>query len=143
MAIGLPRSIAYGATMMPLSILLVDDDEPIRAAISRALRGAGHVIEMAGDGRQGLRAVATAPPDLVITDLMMPNSDGMELITALKERHPAVRILAISGHATFGAVDLLQVAAMLGADATLAKPFSPEELLAGVAEAMAHERGPT
>lgn len=122
--------------MKPLSILLVDDDEPVRAAISRALRGAGHIVELAVDGRRALRAIGLKQPDLVITDIMMPNADGLELITAIKSSHPTMRILAISGRANFGGTDLLKVATLVGADATLAKPFSPEELLAGIEEAM-------
>ena len=64
----------------------------------------------------------------------MPKCDGVELISALRRDYPSVRILAISGRADFGALNLLDLAAVLGADATLAKPFDPRELTEKLAE---------
>ena len=120
--------------MPSVEILVVDDDAALRTAISRALRGVGHVVREAANGAEALRSVRTAPPDLIITDIMMPDSDGIELIGAVRNIHPAVRIIAISGRAAFGDLDLLNLASMIGADATLTKPMSPDELLETVAK---------
>jgi CheY-like chemotaxis protein len=115
------------------AILLVDDDGVFRAAICRALRGAGHAVEEAANGKQALTFIAAETPDILITDILMPDTDGIELTTAVKLAHPGVRILAISGRRQMGAIDLLTLASMLGADATLAKPFAPEQLLETIA----------
>jgi CheY-like chemotaxis protein len=119
--------------MPSVEILVVDDDEALRTSVSRMLRGIGHVVREAVDGADALRSVRIAPPDLIITDIMMPDSDGIELIGAVKTIHPAVRIIAISGRAAFGDLDLLNLAGMIGADVTLTKPMSPDELLEAVA----------
>ena len=115
------------------AILLVDDDGAFRTAVCRALRAAGHAVEEAANGREALKFIAAETPDILITDILMPNTDGIELTSAVRQAHPAVRILAISGRSQLGTVDLLALASMLGADATLAKPFAPEQLLEKVA----------
>ena len=122
--------------MRSASILVVDDDPEFREALCRALRGAGHAVEEAADGIQALRVAAADPPDLLITDLIMPNRDGIELVMAVKQAHPAMRILVISGRANVGPLDLMDVAARLGANATLAKPFATEQLFAKIAEVL-------
>lgn len=114
------------------SILVVDDDAAFRAAVSRALTGAGHRVDEAADGRQALKVVRAAQPDVVVTDIIMPDSDGIELIAALKKAHAGVRVLAISGRGNMGPLDLLKMASVVGADATLAKPLSGDELLEAV-----------
>ena len=111
------------------AILLVDDDGAFRTAACRALRAAGHAVEQAASGKEALKFIAAEAPDILITDILMPDTDGIELTSAVKLAHPDVRILAISGRRQLGAVDLLTLASMLGADATLAKPFAPEQLL--------------
>lgn len=115
------------------AILLVDDDGAFRAAVCRALRTAGHAVEEAADGKEALKFIAAETPDILITDILMPNTDGIELTSAVKLAHPDVQILAISGRRQLGTVDLLMLASMLGADATLAKPFAPEQLLETIA----------
>jgi CheY-like chemotaxis protein len=115
------------------SILVVDDDELFRAVVCRALRDAGHAVEEAVDGAQALRVIQAETPDLLITDILMPNRDGIELIAAVRQDHPGVRMLAISGRRHLGTVDLLDLAARLGAHDTLEKPFSTEALLEKVA----------
>lgn len=114
------------------SILMVDDDAAFRAAVKRALSRAGHAVEEAADGRQALKALKAARPDVVVTDIIMPDSDGIELIAALKKAHPDIRVLAISGRGNMGPLDLLKMASVVGADATLAKPLTGDELLEAV-----------
>ena len=111
------------------AILLVDDDAAFRTAVCRALRAAGHAVEEAANGKEALKFISAESPDILITDILMPNTDGIELTTAVKQAHPGVRILVISGRRQLGSVDLLDLASMLGADATLSKPFAPEQLL--------------
>jgi CheY-like chemotaxis protein len=116
------------------SILLVDDDELFRAAICPALRAAHHVVDEAVDGAQALRILKAKTPDILITDIFMPNRDGIELIAAVRQANPTVRIMAISARQNLGMVDLLNLAERLGAHATLAKPFSTEQLLEKLVE---------
>jgi DNA-binding response OmpR family regulator len=123
------------------AILLVDDDELFRTAVCRSLRAAGYAVEEASDGKEALKFIAAEAPDILITDILMPNTDGIELIGAVKRAYPGVRILALSGRGRLGSVDLLNLASMVGADATLSKPFAPEQLLAKVAALEA--RNPT
>jgi CheY-like chemotaxis protein len=122
--------------MSLLSMLLVDDDEPFLTATCRALRGAGYAVESAPDGAQALRILPVQAPDLLITDVMMPNGDGIELISAVRRNFPKVRILAISGRGLYGSVDLLRLARQVGADGALAKPFTTEDLLMKVTGVM-------
>lgn len=111
------------------SILLVDDDGPYRAAVMRALRSAGHVVDEAVNGAMALASIKAAPPDILLTDIIMEGGDGIELISTVRRGHPQVLILAMSGRGSLGAVDLLKLAEMLGADGVIAKPFDVDELL--------------
>jgi two-component system response regulator MprA len=114
------------------SVLVVDDDASLRDAMSRALRARGYAVNEAVDGKQALRMLQADPPDVIVTDVLMPNRDGIELLTGAKTSHPAVRILVITGRRRIGELDLLELAVGLGADETLAKPFSTDDLIAKV-----------
>jgi CheY-like chemotaxis protein len=114
------------------SVLIIDDDAGIRRVLRSALERSGHSVDEAGDGAEGVQHYRAAPADLVITDLFMPDQDGIETIQQLRDEFPTCRILAISGGAVTGASGALTDAKMLGANATLAKPFSIEELTRAV-----------
>ena len=114
------------------SILLVDDDEQLRTMLSEVLRRAGHQVREAADGRQGLRLYEIKSPDLIITDLIMPVEDGVEMIGKLKRLHPEVKIIAISGGGRISSQDYLKIAKILGAQIVLNKPFSHQEILDAV-----------
>jgi CheY-like chemotaxis protein len=116
------------------SILIVDDDQAVRHMMRRALERAGHHVSEAPDGAEGMRLYRAAPTDLVITDLYMPGQDGIETIQQLRDEFPHSRIVAMSGGASASADGPLQDAAMFGADATLAKPFTMQRLTDVVAE---------
>ncbi len=113
-------------------ILVIDDDRAILEMAGSALKGRGHAVEIAVNGRVGLRALGAERFDLVITDMLMPEMDGLETIRAIKGFDPAMKVLAITGGGAVDHGDLLNIAAKLGADAALFKPFQPSALLATV-----------
>lgn len=109
----------------PAQILVVDDDESIREMISFALLREGYEVRSADNGREALGLLAAVPTDLIITDLVMPQCDGYELITAIRKGFPQIKIIAISGNEVSGKkVGLLNIADHMGAHITLMKPFS-------------------
>lgn len=109
-------------------ILLVDDDESFRSMLGITLRQMGHEVLEADNGDEGLRLAAAEPPDLVFLDMIMPEKEGLETITALRRRQPDVKIIAMSGGSRDGKVDYLKVAKRMGAVHTLTKPFSGDKL---------------
>ncbi len=114
-------------------VLVVDDDGALRGAVCRILRGAGHTADEAVDGGHALKLIELRLPDIIVTDMLMPDRDGVELIRSVKQRWPDVRVLAISGRGAFADFDILKLATMVGADATLPKPLSGDDLLQAVA----------
>lgn len=120
------------------TILVIEDDRPLRTVIEIALRTAGHRVISAPNG---LEAAALLGPkgrlDLVITDVFMPEMDGFEVMKAIRVHDPAVRILMISGGGRPPYPDFLELGKQLGADEVLAKPFTPDKLLATVDEILA------
>jgi DNA-binding response OmpR family regulator len=110
-------------------ICVIDDDESVRQTVSRILSGAGYAVVSAADGAKGLEAVERSSPAMIITDIVMPNREGIETILEAKKRFPGIPILAISGGGRTGPQDFLDLARKLGADDCLAKPFRPNELL--------------
>lgn len=119
------------------AVLIIDDDSGVRRMMRLALTKAGHAVTEASDGAAGLALFRRQPADLVITDLYMPNQDGIETIQQLREEFPSSRILAISGGAVLGTTDALTDARLFGADATLAKPFAADELVAAADRVLA------
>ena len=115
-------------------VLVVDGDGAALAAVKAVLNAAGYAVNEALNGRQALQRVMANPPQVVITEILMPETDGIELITAVKRAHPDIRIIAVAKRRFLGRLDLLDLASKLGADATLAKPLEAESLLATVAD---------
>jgi DNA-binding response OmpR family regulator len=115
-------------------IVVIDDDAILRQALSDWLEAAGYGVYQAEDGTAGLAAVGCVEPGLVVTDMHMPGINGLGVITEMRRLHPAVPVIAISGHFGSGqGIDLAEVLA-LGASRVLAKPFKRGELLGAVAE---------
>jgi len=110
-------------------ICVIDDDESVRQTVGRILKGAGYAVVDAKDGEAGLRAVERSKSVMIITDIVMPNREGIETIREAKQRFPAIPIIAISGGGRLGPDGFLDLALKLGADDCLAKPFRPAELL--------------
>jgi CheY-like chemotaxis protein len=115
-----------------LRILVVDDEPAVRDAVSMALRRAGHDPVAVRNGQDGLEALRDGGFDAVVTDMFMPQRDGVELIRALRSAERPVPVLAMSGGSAYGADSVLPMARMVGAQATLRKPFLPSELVAAV-----------
>ncbi len=109
-------------------ILLVDDDEPVRSTLRRALTRMGYQVREASNGKEAMRMCAQEAPDLVMTDIIMPEQEGLETIGAIRRLHPGVKVVAMSGGGRIVATDYLKTAATLGADGVLAKPFTTEEM---------------
>ena len=111
------------------NILVIDDEEGIRRVIGKVLVREGHDVLEAPDGKVALELLQDNPPDLVICDLFMPEMDGVEVLRELRRDYPELQVVAISGGAYEGKVQLLDVAKGLGAAAVLKKPFELDELL--------------
>ena len=108
-------------------VLVIDDDPAYATLISSELRSWGHEVESAPNGRKALFLLAETSYDLIVTDILMPEMDGIEFINKARSgsRPP---ILAMSGYGSDRSINFLKVAKIFGADASLRKPFTPEEL---------------
>lgn len=113
-------------------ILIIDDEETVRNSVRTILEHEGHVVREAGTGQEGLSIARNQMPDLLITDIFMPEKDGLEVIQELHTETPTLNILAITGGGATGVFDFLPQAKALGARATLQKPFLRDELLEAV-----------
>ena len=113
-------------------ILIVDDDPLVRKMLERSLGGAGHTVVPAADGREARERIAVEPIDLVITDIDMPEVDGLQIIASLRREKIAVPILALSARS--GRDSRLNMATAFGADRALMKPFDLRQLLDTVEE---------
>lgn len=122
------------------SILLVDDDDEFLAMLSAVLTRAGYQVRVAFDGQRAISTYRNRPVDLVITDLVMPEKEGMELIRELKRLDPEARIIAVSGAGHNALPHYLNIARALGAQRVLAKPFSEREILEAVSELLRGEQ---
>lgn len=117
-------------------ILVIDDDATVRHTIRRLLETEGHEVEEAANGRAAMKLFREHPTDLVITDLFMPEQDGLETIRELRRAFKDVKILAVTGGGPGGAFDFRTHAVMFGAQRAMSKPFTREELLDAVREVL-------
>lgn len=109
-------------------ILIIDDEESVRFTLTKALKAAHHEIHQASDGNKALEILTEQEIDLVVTDILMPNREGLETIGAIRMNWPTVKIIAISGGGRIRSLEFLKVAERFGANETLRKPFSMSEL---------------
>jgi|TARA_B100000315_G_scaffold252057_1_gene288052 DNA-binding response OmpR family regulator len=121
-------------------ILVIDDDYLVRAMLTRSLTQAGHEVLEAANGDQGLSAFHADHPDIVITDIIMPDRDGIEIIMELQREAPGVQIIAISGGGVDARYSYLAFAEKLGAKRSFKKPIQPSALLAVIEEMMGGEK---
>jgi DNA-binding response OmpR family regulator len=115
-----------------LRILVIDDDPLIRSTIVTLLSREGFSVGEASDGQVGIAIFRKNPPDLVITDLFMPNRDGIEIVMELKRSCAQTKIIAMTGGGQWRMMEVASAAKLLGADHILHKPFERESLLAAV-----------
>ena len=114
----------------------MDDDETVRMALRRMLESAGYEVLEAPNGRVAMNLCRANPPALMITDIFMPEQEGMETIRAMRREFPNVKLIAVSGQA--GAL-YLRMAKLLGVQATLEKPLRMETVLAAVRSVLGGE----
>lgn len=119
-------------------IVLADDEPKLRDLFARYLTGLGHEVRTAADGNEVMAALASDHADLLVTDINMPDMDGIEILTTLRRNGSELPVIAISGGGYLDKNLLLSSAAMLGAVLTLEKPFALDELRAAVEQALSN-----
>jgi CheY-like chemotaxis protein len=119
------------------TILIIDDDAAVSRTLSLILSRAGYEVSAVTSGRKGLQLLTDQKFDLVLTDIIMPELDGIEAIRKIRSDHPGLRIIAMSGGGQIDKADFLHMAEALGADRVLEKPVRSERLLELVGSVMA------
>src|SRR5262245_31026386 len=104
-------------------ILLIEDEAGVRETLAAAIESKGHTAVVASNGREGMEKYRSDTFDLVVTDIIMPEKEGIETIKELREVNPKVKIVAISGGGRTGNMDFLKIAEKLGALHTITKPI--------------------
>ena len=115
-------------------ILIADDDSEIRITLQKLLQMVGHEVELAKDGLEAIRILDSGTFDLMVTDIVMPNQEGLESIMQARQKHPDLHLIAMSGGGKYRTENYLGMAKSFGADAIFMKPFSPREMLDKVNE---------
>ena len=118
-----------------LHILLIDDDPEVGSTTQWLLEEVGFIVSVVMNGQEGLHLQRAEPADVVVTDIYMPEKDGIETISEFREEFPRVPIVVITGGGKAGNADHLFVARELGVHEVLSKPFDPEKLIAVIREA--------
>jgi CheY-like chemotaxis protein len=121
-------------------ILIVEDDKGLREMLKISLVRRKFTVIEAGNGKEAITHFKPSITDLVVTDLIMPEEDGLKVIIKLKELKPSIKIIAISGGGKAGPGSYLNLAKALGADAIYSKPFSINDLIAKIEELLEHEQ---
>jgi DNA-binding response OmpR family regulator len=120
-----------------MKVLVIDDDAAVRATIVAILKHQGYAVVTAEDGDRGMAVFRAEKPDLVITDIIMPEKEGIQTIMEMRAARPDGKIIAMSGGGRSGNIDFLKIAQQLGADDAIAKPFDPDDLRRLVARCLA------
>jgi CheY-like chemotaxis protein len=118
-------------------ILIIDDEPSLRTLFRQFLEGQGFSVAEAADGREGIRLLCAQKPDLVVTDIMMPEMDGLEVILEIRKAHPGIPVIAISGGMKSGKMSFLTHAKKFGACRIFEKPVELAEILQAVRELLA------
>jgi len=129
--------------MSPLSILVADDEEDIRLLLEQWLQPMGHTVHTARNGTEALKLIGKNRVDLIVTDVLMPDGDGLTVINGVKKSQPAACVLAISGGGRYmDSREYLKIAEGFGADAAIMKPFNREQFLEAIGRALARRPAP-
>ncbi len=113
-------------------IIVIDDEPYILLMLKKMLEMEGHSVEMAKNGKDGLAMINTNPPDLVITDIVMPEKEGLETIREVRKKYPGMKIIAISGGGRLDSNEYLEPARHFGAARIIKKPFQKSEMVNAV-----------
>lgn len=122
-------------------ILVIEDEEAVLSLVTKILSRVGHDVDGVSNGREGLRRFEASPVDLVITDINMPDMDGLEVMKAFRSVRADVPIIAISGGGLMPQEVLLSIASRLGASEMVSKPFATKELISAVERAVERDEG--
>jgi YesN/AraC family two-component response regulator len=117
-------------------ILLIDDDDSARTVLRLMLNQFGHSVVEARNGKEGMELFMHANADLVITDIVMPEKEGLEVVKEMRRMVPSVKIIAISGGGRVNPTDYLRMAKFLGAAKVLTKPISSDALIGAINEVL-------
>jgi len=122
-------------------ILVLDDEPSILLMIKKMLEKAGHEVDLALNGREGMELFEKNKPDLLITDIIMPEKEGLETILELRKKYPGLKIIAISGGGRIGPEGYLPGAKLLGADMVFQKPLVQKEFMEAVSLLLNETKG--
>lgn len=122
-------------------ILIIDDDHHILLMIKKMLERAGYEVDLASNGNEGLDLFKRIQADLVITDIIMPEKEGLETIREMKRLSPDLKIIAMSGGGKISADNYLETAKIFGASRVLAKPFSQKTMVMAVIDLLGVSSG--
>jgi DNA-binding response OmpR family regulator len=122
-------------------ILLIEDNDALRTMLRLTLNHFGHTVAEARNGKEGLDIFRRIAPDILITDIVMPEKEGFEVLMTLRKTKAKVKIIAMSGGGRLGAENYLRTAKLMGAVKVLAKPFSNEALIAEINELLSDSGG--
>ena len=120
-------------------IVVIDDQEAMRKVLQQALHAEGHRVSLAPDGRTGLQLLQEHQPEVLMTDLFMPQVDGIEIIHTVRKQFPTLKIIAMSGGGRWKLGKALSDAKLLGAHQVLAKPFTLQDLQAALRAVLPEE----
>lgn len=121
-------------------VLIVEDDKELREMLKMSLLRSGFTVLEAGNGKEAIAHFKPSLTDLVVTDLIMPEEDGLKVVIKLRELKPSIKIIAISGGGKVGPGSYLNLAKALGADAIYSKPFSISDLTAKIEQLLNNEQ---
>lgn len=113
-------------------ILIIDDEPYILLMLKKMLERAGYEVDLASNGREGMDLFEKDSADLVITDIIMPDKEGLELILEMKRRRPGLKIIAMSGGGRISPESYLECASHFGAERVFQKPFRQKEMVSAV-----------
>ena len=120
-------------------ILIIDDEPNILLMLKKMLERSGYIVDMAINGKEGLELFTKFPADLIITDIVMPEKEGLETIREIKKDHPHVKIIAISGGGRIDSTEYLASARLFGASRIFQKPFKQKEIVTAVKELLSEQ----
>ena len=118
-------------------ILIIDDEPYILLMLKKMIEKIGHEVDLASNGREGMELFQKEQVDMVITDIIMPDKEGLEIILEMKKTHPDLKIIAISGGGRISPESYLECARHFGASRVFQKPFKQNEIVSAVKELMA------